>query len=215
MIIVGDRGLAPARLLCIGAHSDDIEIGAGGTVLKLLASRRDVAVDWVVLTAQGDREREARASAASFLTRAGSSTVTIERFRERYFPHTAELKEYFDALGQRLQPDLVICPARDDAHQDHRTVSELVANTFRDHLVLEYEIPKYDGDLRGPGVFVHLERAVVDAKVSLLMEHFGTQHARPWFTEETFRALMRLRGIESRSPDGYAEAFHCRKLVLA
>ncbi len=215
MLFIGDRGLAPRRVLCLGAHSDDIEIGAGGTILKLVALLPDVSVDWVVLTATGARIAEAEASAARFLDGAAEHRISTHQFRERYFPQVAvELKEFFDELGRTTDPDLILCPTRDDAHQDHRTVAELVAATFRDHLVLEYEIPKYDGDLGRPSVYVHLGSTEVDRKVALLDEHFPSQRARPWFTEETFRGLMRLRGVESRAPDGYAEAFHCRKLVL-
>ncbi|MGI8829877.1 MAG: PIG-L deacetylase family protein [Candidatus Limnocylindria bacterium] len=216
MLVVGEAGLAPARVLCLGAHSDDIEIGAGGTILKLLASRPGIVVDWVVLAASGVREEEARASAARFLVNAAERTVVIRQFRERFFPQaTTDLKEYFDELGRTLGPDLVICPTRADAHQDHRTVAELTASTFRDQLILEYEIPKYDGDLGRPSVFVHVDEATAQEKTRLLIEGFPTQRDRPWFTEETFRALMRLRGVESKAPRGYAEAFHCRKMVLA
>jgi LmbE family N-acetylglucosaminyl deacetylase len=185
-------------------------------VLKLLAARPGTAVDWIVLAAREERADEARSSAAQFLRDAGESSVTVESFRERYFPQEATaLKEYFDELGRTRQPDVIFCPARGDAHQDHRTVAELVAATFRDQLILEYEIPKFDGDLGRPAVYVQLSREQADAKVALLMSAFTTQLGRDWFTEDTFRGLMRLRGIEARSPGGYAEAFHCRKLVLA
>jgi LmbE family N-acetylglucosaminyl deacetylase len=216
LLVVGGDAFAPSRVLCIGAHSDDIEIGAGGTLLKLLGARPATAVDWVVLAAHGERAEEARASAARFVKDDAGSTIAIESFRERYFPQEATaLKEYFDELGRRTQPEVVICPTRGDAHQDHRTVAELAAATFRDQLILEYEIPKFDGDLGRPNVYVQLEPDHVDAKIDILMHQFPTQLARDWFTEETFRGLMRLRGIEARSPGGYAEAFHCRKLVLA
>jgi len=215
MIVVGEEGLAPSRVLCIGAHSDDIEIGCGGAILSLLARRPGLAVDWLVLSADGVRAEEARNGAARFLKAAGERSVTIERFRERYFPYDPSLKEYFDELGARLRPDLVFTPWRSDAHQDHRVVAELTAATFRDQLILEYEIPKYDGDLGQPSVYVHLTADGVDAKIAGILDTFQSQAHRPWFGDATFRGLMRLRGIESHAPGGFAEAFHCRKLVLA
>jgi len=215
MLVIGDRGLAVSRVLCVGAHADDIEIGAGGTMLSIIGRRPDIAVDWVVLSADDEREQEARTSAERILPPSVQRTVSVERFRERYFPYEPTLKEYFDALGGRPRPDLVIGPWRGDAHQDHRTVAELVAQTFRDQLILEYEIPKQDGDLGRPSVYVHLPRAHAEAKIDALMEGFPSQAARPWFDADTFRGLMRLRGVESGAPDGMAEAFHCRRLVLA
>ena len=213
--MIGGRNLPVSRILCLGAHSDDIEIGAGGTILKLLGECPGIGVDWVVLSASGQREEEARASADRFLERAGERSVTIRSFRERYFPYDAGLKEYFDELGARFSPDVVICPWRGDAHQDHRTVAELVANTFRDHLVLEYEIPKYEGDLGQPSVFVTLGENQVERKIAILTSSFASQRERPWFSPETFRGLLRLRGVEARAREGYAEAFHVRRLVLA
>lgn len=205
-----------SRILCLGAHSDDIEIGCGGTLLKLLDERPGLAVDWVVLSASGERRDEAQAGADRFLTKAGERSTSLLDFRERYFPYEgAALKSYFDELGARSSPDLVLSPYTGDAHQDHRTVAEMAAATFRDHLILEYEIPKYDGDLGQPSVYVRLSSEQATRKVDLLMKTFATQHARPWFTEETFRSLMRIRGIEAKAPDGYAEAFHCRRLVMS
>jgi LmbE family N-acetylglucosaminyl deacetylase len=215
LFIVGAEALPVSRLLCIGAHSDDIEIGCGATVLKLLETHPAMAVDWVVLTANGPREDEARASGERFLADAAARRIMIEHFRERYFPYDGDIKAYFDRLGAESRPDIVLAPSRDDAHQDHRTASELAANTFRDQLILEYEIPKFDGDLGRPGVFVHLSEAFADRKVDALMAGFPSQHDRPWFNDATFRALMRIRGVESKAPEGYAEAFHCRNLVLA
>lgn len=215
VIVIGERGLAVSRVLCIGAHSDDIEIGCGGAIISLLARRPGLSVDWVVLSADGVRADEARVSADRVLAGANEHSVTIERFRERYFPYDPAIKEYFDTLGAGPQPDLVFTPWSGDAHQDHRTVAELAANTFRDQLILEYEIPKYDGDLGRPSVYVHLSSEQADAKLGNLASSFASQADRPWFSEETFRGLLRLRGIESRAPDGLAEAFHCRKLVLA
>lgn len=214
MIVVGEKGLAPARVLCIGAHSDDIEIGCGGSILALLARRPGLEVHWLVLSADGVRAEEARDGAARFLEAAAERTVIIERFRERYFPYDPALKEYFDELGATLRPDVVFAPWRSDAHQDHRVVAELAAATFRDQLILEYEIPKYDGDLGRPSVYVHLSAEQVDAKVNAIADTFRSQADRPWFSDATFRGLMRLRGIESRAPEGMAEGFHCQRLVL-
>ena len=216
MLVVGD-GLFPSvsTVLCVGAHSDDIEIGCGGTVMKLLAANPELNVHWVVLSAQGTRADEARGSAERFVAGAARSIVEIESFRERYFPHLPELKEFFDSLGSRVSPDLVLTHHSEDAHQDHRVVADLTWNTFRDQLILEYEIPKYDGDLGRPNVFVTLDEQTAHAKTRAILEGFPSQKSRYWFTEETFLALMRLRGIESRAEGGYAEGFHARKLILA
>jgi LmbE family N-acetylglucosaminyl deacetylase len=203
----------PLQVLCIGAHSDDIEIGCGGTVLRLLAEHPGAHVHWVVLSANDEREKEARASAAAFLEKAGSSTVEVERFRESYFPYVAaEVKDFFNALRRRVDPDVVLCHHRFDEHQDHRTVAQLVWNTFRNHLVLEFEIPKYEGDLGHPNFFVALSDADAERKIALLEEHFGSQRDKSWFRPETFAALMALRGVESGTRN--AEAFHARKLVF-
>lgn len=219
MLRIGAEALAGyvRSVLCLGAHSDDIEIGCGGTVLKLLETSPDLRVDWVVLTASGSgrRDAEARDSAAHLLKDALEVRIIVRHFRERYFPYEPEVKEFFDELGQQVTPDLILTPWREDAHQDHRIVAELAANTFRDHLILEYEIPKYDGDLGRPSVYVHLDQATCQRKVTTIVQCFPSQKDRHWFSEETFWAMLRLRGIESRSPSGYAEAFHCRKLVLA
>lgn len=215
MLVVGD-GLPEAisSILCVGAHSDDIEIGCGATILKLLAVNPGLTVHWLVLSAIGERATEARASAERFLAGAANQTVEVESFRERYFPHLPEVKEYFDALAERMQPDLILTHHLEDAHQDHRMVAELTSNTYRDHLILGYEIPKYDGDLGRPNVFVTLDESLARRKVRAVVEGFPSQAARDWFTQETFLGLLRLRGVEARSPGGYAEAFHVRKLVL-
>jgi LmbE family N-acetylglucosaminyl deacetylase len=213
MLVVGSSGLRVSRVLCIGAHSDDIEIGCGGTLLTLL-QRGPLSVTWLVLSGSGNREQEARESATK-LVGAASLDFRIEAFRESYFTNQgADIKERFDALGNEVDPDLVFVPYREDAHQDHRLVADLAANTFRDHLILEYEIPKYDGDLGRPAIYVHVSADVAAQKVGHLMNEFPSQRLKPWYTEETFRAVLRLRGIECRAPDGYAEAFYCRKLVL-
>ncbi len=204
----------PLHLLCVGAHADDIEIGCGGTLLTLLARHPGTRVTWVVFGARGARADEARASAAEFLAQAGSHDVRVLDFEESFFPHHgAEIKRAFETLKD-VRPDAVLCHTRHDLHQDHRLLAELAWNTFRDHLVLEYEIPKYDGDLGQPGVFVPLDAAVCHRKCELLRKHFATQRDRHWFDDELFLALLRVRGMECRSPSGYAEAFHGRKLVI-
>jgi LmbE family N-acetylglucosaminyl deacetylase len=201
-------------VLALGAHSDDIEIGAGATLLRLVREHPGARVVWVVLGGSGTRGEEARASAARFLAGAGASEVLLQGFRDGHYPHHwAEIKAFFETL-KRFQPDLILTHYGQDLHQDHRVVSELTWNTFRDHLVLEYEIPKYDGDLGRPNVFVHLTEAQAKAKVDTIVEMFPTQQEKHWFGEETFYAMLRLRGIESKSPSGHAEAFYCAKAVL-
>jgi LmbE family N-acetylglucosaminyl deacetylase len=209
------KGRAPLRVLCLGAHSDDIEIGCGGTLLRLLDEVPGSSVHWVVLSATDVREREARASAADFLARAASSTVVTKAFRESYFPaQWSEIKLFLEEVRREGDPDVVLTHHHADLHQDHRIVSELTWNTFRRHLILEYEIPKYEGDLGRPNFFVRLPRTTAERKVELLMKHFQTQGARPWFRPDTFHGLMSIRGIESLAPDGRAEAFHARKVAL-
>ena len=205
----------PLRILCLGAHSDDIEIGCGGTVLRLLEDRPGSSVHWVVLSATADREREARASAEDFLSRAGRASVNVKSFRESFFPTVwSDIKSYFEEIKRDVTPDVVLCHRTADLHQDHRVVAELTWNTFRNHLVLEYEIAKYEGDLGSPNVYVPLSKAVADRKVDLLMKHFGSQSKRTWFRPDTFNGLMSIRGIESNAPEGRAEAFHARKIVV-
>jgi LmbE family N-acetylglucosaminyl deacetylase len=203
------------EILLLGAHSDDIEIGCGATVLRLVAEHPGLHVHWVVLSAEGQRATEARASAGDFLTGAEEVTIEIEAFRERYFPFDGgAVKEWFDELGRRVSPQVVLTHRRDDAHQDHRTVADLTWNTFRDHLILEYEIPKWDGDLGRPNVFVPVDRAVAERKIDLLMSGFPSQHDRYWFGPDTFWAMLRLRGVEARVPSGFAEGFHGHKMLL-
>jgi LmbE family N-acetylglucosaminyl deacetylase len=202
-------------VLCLGAHSDDIEIGAGGTLLSWIADGVRVDVLWCTLGALGDREREARAAAGDFLEEAASARVETLQFRDSFFPEqSAQIKEWFEALKSRVAPDIVLTHRRDDAHQDHREVSRHTWSTFRDHLILEYEIPKWDGDLGRPNVYRPLASAVLERKIDLLMKHFGTQRGKHWFDEETFRGLARLRGMECRAPQRYAEAFFGGKVLL-
>lgn len=203
------------RLLCLGAHSDDIEIGCGGTVLTLLERYSDVEVRWVVFSGSEERVREARSSAEVFLSRARAREVVIKSYRDGYFPFVgAQIKDDFELLKREFSPDLVLTHSRDDRHQDHRLISDLTWNTFRNHLILEYEIPKYDGDLGQPNFFVPLEEAVCSRKVQTIVGSFRSQGNRQWFDEQTFLAILRLRGMEANSPTRFAEAFCCRKVVL-
>lgn len=212
----GLRSEAPLTVLCLGAHSDDIEIGCGGTLLRLLTERDRVTVHWVVFSANDIREREARNAARRILRRAAGRHIRIERFRDSYLPWQGDaVKHVFEQLKPAVAPDLIFTHHRHDVHQDHRLIAELTWNTFRDHTILEYEIPKFDGDLGQPNVFVPLSDRVRRAKTRLLMTAFPSQRTKAWFTDTTFEGLMRLRGIECAAPDGYAEAFYARKLVIA
>ena len=204
------------RVLCLGAHSDDIEIGCGGTILRLLAQRRNVEVKWVVFAASPDRRLEAEKSAEMFLKEAVKKEIVVRDFKESFFPYIgSEIKVYFEELKRTIRPDVVFTHLREDLHQDHRLISELTWNTFRDHVILEYEIIKYDGGLGSPNAFVPLSEEVCARKIQYLMENFQSQRSHQWFTEETFRAMLRLRGVESNAPSKFAEAFYARKLVLS
>jgi LmbE family N-acetylglucosaminyl deacetylase len=198
-------------VLVVGAHSDDIEIGCGGTMLQLVETVPDLHVCWVVLSASGARAEEARLGATSFLGTTDAD-LRLAEFRDGFFPHDGGVKEFFEQLKADVRPDLVLTHARHDLHQDHRIVCELTWNTFRDHLILEFEIPKYDGDLGSPNVFVPVAERHARRKADLLVEHFASQRSKHWFTADVFLALMRLRGVESRSPTGYAEGFYGRKV---
>jgi LmbE family N-acetylglucosaminyl deacetylase len=211
VVLGGDRA-RPLELLCLGAHADDIEIGSGGTILRLLAERPGSRVRWVVLSATEERRREASASAAAFLGDAEESGVIVEDFQESYFPYLATLKDYLKELRGAVDPDLVLCPHRHDDHQDHRTVAELVWQTFRDHVIAEYEIPKYEGDLGRPNSFVRLSPETVGRKLALLQEHFPSQHGKYWFRPELFSGIMAIRGVEAGV--AWAEGFHVRKFVM-
>ena len=209
------RGSQPLRLLCIGAHSDDLEIGCGGTVLTWLAGMPAVEVTWVVLSAEGIRASEARRSARALLARAVARKVIIGNFRDCFMQSQyADLKCYFEDLRKEFEPDVVITHWLNDRHQDHRLAAELTWQTWRNHVVLEYEIPKYEGDLVTPNVYVPISASLVRRKISHLNRCFVSQRSKDWFAADTFRGLMRLRGLESRSQSGFAEAFHARKLVF-
>jgi LmbE family N-acetylglucosaminyl deacetylase len=212
--VLGPAG-APLRLLCLGAHADDIEIGCGGTILRLLAEHPGSSVRWVVFSASPVRVKEARSSAAAFLEAAGRSEVVVRDPPESYIPTVAaEIKDAFEELKGGERPDLILTHRREDMHQDHRTIAELTWNTFRDHLVLEYEIPKYEGDLGHPNVYVPLPEAVARRKVELLLLHFASQRDRSWFRPGTFEGVMRLRAVEINAADGFAEGLYGRKIRL-
>ena len=206
----------PRRVLAIGCHADDIEIGCGGTLLTLARSTHGLEVDWVVLAAPGERGAEARASAAAFLEGVAEARVEVHEFRDGFLPYVGgEVKAVFEELKGRVDPQLVLTHAGYDFHQDHRLACELTWNTFRNHLILEYEIPKVDGDLGRPNAYVPLTAEVVERKLELIGQHFPSQAGKHWFDRDTFLGLMRLRGLEAVAPDRYAEAFTSRKLVLA
>jgi LmbE family N-acetylglucosaminyl deacetylase len=214
----GLRLTEPGRrlsVLCLGAHSDDIEIGAGATILHWKRTAAEFDITWCVLSATGPRAAEARASASDFLQGVECARVEIQEFRDGFFPaQCRDIKSWFEDLKGRVRPDVILTHRGDDAHQDHREVSQLTWNTFRDHFILEYEIPKWDGDLGRPNCYVPVSTTVMDRKVELLMRHFGTQRSKHWFDEETFRGLGRLRGLECRAADRYAEAFFARKVAI-
>jgi LmbE family N-acetylglucosaminyl deacetylase len=205
-----------SEILCLGSHCDDIEIGCGGTILRLLEEQPQTVVHWVVFASTPGRAREAQASAAAFLQKAYRKQIVIKEFRDGFLPYVGEeVKDCFEELKQQVSPDIIFTHYRQDLHQDHRAVSEFTWNTWRDHLILEYEIPKYDGDFGSPNFFVELDESFCRRKSQYLLEHFPSQHNKHWFSEETFQALLRLRGMECRSVSTYAEAFYLRKLVLA
>ena len=207
-----DRAL---RVLCLGSHSDDIEIGCGGTILRLLNEYPGCVFHWVVFSAIGVRKDEAQCAAESFVGSKRLERIVLKEFRDGFMPFAgSEVKDVFEDLKKTVAPDLIFTHRRNDAHQDHRLISELTWNTFRDHFILEYEVPKYDGDLGQPTVFVPLEADIYQKKVRNLMDAFQSQRSKRWFEESTFLSLMRLRGMECNAPTGYAEAFYCHKLVL-
>jgi LmbE family N-acetylglucosaminyl deacetylase len=210
-----DQKRAP-RVLCLGAHSDDIEIGCGGTLIRLFSEYKNIHVNWIVFGSNGLRSVEALKSAEALLKDVNDKVITIKGFRDGFFPYIgAEIKEYFEELKKEANPDIIFTHYRHDLHQDHQLLSDLTWNTFRNHFILEYEIPKFDGDMGSPNIFVHLDDATCQIKIQHLFTCFKTQTNRHWFTENTFLGLMRLRGVESVSPDKYAEAFYCRKLVFS
>ena len=205
----------PLRVLCLGAHSDDIEIGCGGTVLRLAAEVNHIEIYWVVFAANGQRAVEARDSVTLFLKNTKQKKIVIEDFRDGFFPYIGvEIKEYFEKLRNEFEPDIIFTHYRNDLHQDHRLISDLTWNTFRDHLILEYEIPKYDGDLGSPNCFVLVTEDLSRRKIQTILSCFKTQTGNHWFTEDAFLSTLRIRGLESNAPEKYAEGFFCRKIVF-
>lgn len=203
------------KVLCLGAHSDDIEIGCGGTILKLVENYPNIVFYWVVFSSSPAREKEAICSGNNFLAKVAEKQIIVKSFRDGFLPFMAiEVKEAFEQLKQEFNPDLILTHYRSDAHQDHRLISDLTWNTFRNHLILEYEIPKYDGDLGNPNFYVPLESSICQQKIQYLIDSFPSQKDKQWFTEETFLSILRIRGIESNAPDKYAEAFYARKMVF-
>jgi len=203
------------RILCLGAHCDDIEIGCGGTILRLIQENPKLEFQWVVFSSNPVRKREARKAAAAFLKNSSRSKVVIKNFRDSYFPYEGKaIKQFVASIQKSFQPDLIFTHTRNDLHQDHRLLCELTWNAFRNHLILEYEIPKYDGDLGSPNCFVGLDESLCKTKIRHIVESFRSQSSKPWFTEDTFRALLRIRGVESNAEGRYAEAFYCRKALI-
>jgi LmbE family N-acetylglucosaminyl deacetylase len=213
--VIFEKHHAPLlKLLCIGAHSDDIEIGCGGTVVRLLEENPNTEVHWVVVGAMGQRANEAVESANLFLANAKRKEIIIKQFRDGFFPYFgSDIKEFFEELKGECCPDLILTHYRGDLHQDHRLVSELTWNTFRNHLILEYEIPKYDGDIGTPNFFVHLSHAICRKKIQNILQCFKSQKDKSWFSEDTFLSILRIRGVESNAPDRYAEGYYCRKVI--
>ena len=215
MLNLGLNNGGPLRLLCLGAHCDDIEIGCGGTILKWANARREMEVCWVVFSSDERRKREALTSAEMFLANVSKRRVVVYEMRDGFLPYAGgEVKERFEQLKLEFSPDLILTHYRQDLHQDHRLVAELTWNTFRNHLILEYEIPKYDGDLGSPNVFVPLEELVCRRKIDAIIGVFQSQSEKQWCSRELFSSILRLRGLEANASSGYAEAFYCRKAVL-
>jgi LmbE family N-acetylglucosaminyl deacetylase len=209
-----EDGSGPKKILVLGAHADDIEIGCGGTILRLLEENPATDVYWVVMGATGPRRTEAIQSANLFLANAQRKEIVVKEFRDGYFPYIGtEIKDFFEELKRKYLPDLILTHYRGDLHQDHRLVSELTWNTFRNHLILEYEIVKYDGDLGAPNFFVHLPESIAHKKIQTIVGCFNSQRGKSWFTEDVFSSILRLRGVESNAPEKYAEAYYCRKIV--
>jgi LmbE family N-acetylglucosaminyl deacetylase len=207
-----EEGSGPKRVLALGAHADDIEIGCGGTILRLVAEHREVEILWVVFSATAERAKEARSSADAFLEGVTKARSLVLDYRDGFLPYSgAAVKDAFEALKSEFEPDLVLTHYREDRHQDHRLISELTWNTWRDHLILEYEIPKYDGDFGSPNFFASLPAATLERKIELVLKHFKSQTGRAWFTADLFRAAARIRGMECAAPEGHAEGFYCRK----
>lgn len=203
------------NVLCLGSHCDDIEIGCGGTILRLMGVVNNLNIHWIVFSSDEQRELEAYDSANEFLTGAKGKSIVIKRFRNGFFPFDgAEIKEYFERLKTEFIPDLIFTHYRNDLHQDHRLISDLTWHTYRNHSILEYEIPKYDGDLGSPNFFVQLNETICQKKIKNILTYYKSQTGKEWFTKDTFLSILRIRGIESNAPSKYAEGFYCRKLIF-
>ena len=203
------------RILCLGAHCDDIEIGCGGTLLNMITRLSKVDIFWIVFSSNSARREEALSSANKFIKRAYKKHIKIEDFRDGFFPYTGiEIKEYFEKLKNTFSPDMIFTHYKEDLHQDHRMISELTWNTFRDHFILEYEIPKYDGDIGAPNFFVPLEPSICRMKIKNILASFKTQREKHWLKEDLLYSMLRIRGMECVSPTKYAESFYCRKMLL-
>ena len=210
----GEAGGA-RRILALGAHSDDIEIGCGGTLLRLVEEKPDLEVTWVVFCSTPERAREAEASAEQFLKGAGKRRILVKSHRDGFLPSEwTRVKEEFEELKREVSPDLILTHHGEDRHQDHRLVSELTWNTWRNHLIWEFEIPKYDGDFGSPNLFVPLSTATLERKIDLVLQAFPTQAGKAWFTADLFRAVARIRGMECQAEERLAEGFYVRKLVV-
>ena len=206
---------SPLRVLCLGAHCDDIEIGCGGTILNLAKAGRKLDVHWVVFGSDERRKQEAVKSASTFLADVSTRRVSVHALRDGFFPYLGvDLKELFEQLKSEFSPDLILTHYRHDLHQDHRLVSELTWNTFRNHLILEYEIPKYDGDFGSPNVFVPLDESICRRKIDTILDAYQSQRGKHWFSRELFLSILRLRGMEANVSSGCAEGFYCRKAVF-
>ena len=215
MINLKLNNTAPLKLLALGAHCDDIEIGCGATIAKLLHQNPDAEVHWIVFSSNSEREKEALSSAKAYLSAHSNINIEINNFRNGFFPYVAtDIKEYFEQIKSRFNPDVIFTHFLEDRHQDHRTIAELTWNTFRNHLILQYEIAKYDGDLVTPNFYCDLDDSQVTYKVTSLLKYFESQTDKHWFTEDLFKSLMRLRGIECASKSGFAEGFHVKKACL-
>jgi len=207
-----DDGL---NILCLGAHCDDIEIGCGGTVLKLIEEQKISQITWIIFTSNEKRKQEAHSSAEEFLKNIDNKDIKILDYKDGYLPSLwSEVKNTFESIKQEVNPDIIFTHYRNDLHQDHRVVSELTWNTFRNHIIFEYEITKYDGDLGSPNVFTPLDQAIINRKGEILMRSFQSQKNKHWFDKSTIKAVMRIRGVECASPSHYAEAFYCRKMIM-
>ncbi len=203
------------KILLLGAHPDDIEIGCGGTILRITKETPDAQCHWVVFSGNSQRREEAQKSATSFLKDCNKKKIIIENFRDSFFPFEgSKIKEYFEKLKSEFSPDIILTHYSNDAHQDHRLISDLTWNTFRNQLILEYELPKYDGDIGHPNVFVNLEGKYVTEKIDNICSFFQSQQNKQWFDKETFRAILRLRGIECNASSKLAEAFYCKKAIM-